>query len=94
MTSAADGARDGRGVRGMARGARWVRARAVQGVARGARWVRAVRWYLRELTGEAEYDRYCERHRRHHPLAPIPTRREYQTLRSRHREEHPQSRCC
>ncbi|MEU9265535.1 YbdD/YjiX family protein [Streptomyces sp. NPDC048251] len=63
-------------------------------MARGARWVRAVRWYLRELTGEAEYDRYCERHRRHHPLAPIPTRREYQTLRSRHREEHPQSRCC
>ncbi len=79
MTSAADGARRRRGARGMAR---------------GVRWVRAVRWYLRELTGEAEYDRYCERHRRHHPLAPIPTRREYQTLRSRHREEHPQSRCC
>ncbi|GCB50514.1 YbdD/YjiX family protein [Streptomyces sp. NL15-2K] len=58
------------------------------------RWYRSVRWYLRELTGEAEYDRYCERHRRHHPLAPIPTRREYQVLRTRHREEHPQSRCC
>ncbi|MFI5795667.1 YbdD/YjiX family protein [Streptomyces sp. NPDC051677] len=59
-----------------------------------ARWVRAVRWYLRELTGEAEYDRYCERHRRHHPLAPVPNRREYQVLRSLHREQHPQNRCC
>ena len=55
---------------------------------------RAVRWYLRELTGEAEYDRYCERHLRHHPLAPVPTPREYQALRARHREDHPQSRCC
>ncbi|MCX5599671.1 YbdD/YjiX family protein [Streptomyces phaeochromogenes] len=58
------------------------------------RWARAVRWYLRELTGEAEYDRYCERHLRHHPLAPVPTPREYQALRARHREDHPQSRCC
>jgi len=86
VTSAADGARDGRAARCVARGMRWVHA--VLGTARG------VRWYLRELTGEAEYDRYCERHRRHHPLAPVPTRRAYQTLRSRHREEHPQSRCC
>ncbi|MFI6567530.1 YbdD/YjiX family protein [Streptomyces sp. NPDC050534] len=56
--------------------------------------MRAVGWYLRELTGEAEYDRYCERHRRHHPLAPVPTRREYQVLRTLHREAHPQGRCC
>ncbi|MEV2214143.1 YbdD/YjiX family protein [Streptomyces sp. NPDC050997] len=48
----------------------------------------------RELTGETEYDRYCERQRRHHPLAPVPTRREYETRRTRHRETHPQSRCC
>ncbi|MFK4228011.1 CstA-like transporter-associated (seleno)protein, partial [Streptomyces sp. NPDC019890] len=33
---------------------------------RAARWARAVRWYVRELTGEAEYGRYCERYRRHH----------------------------
>ena len=57
-------------------------------------WAGRVRWYLRELTGEAEYDRYCERHRRHHPFAPVPTRREYQVLRALHREEHPHSRCC
>ncbi|UXY19037.1 YbdD/YjiX family protein [Streptomyces cynarae] len=57
-------------------------------------WAGAVRWYLRELTGEAEYDRYCERRRRHHPLAPVPTRREYEVLRTLHRETHPQGRCC
>jgi uncharacterized short protein YbdD (DUF466 family) len=59
--------------------------------ARTARWVR---WYLRELTGEPEYDRYCERHRRRHPDAPLPSRREYEVLRTHHRENHPQSRCC
>ncbi|MDX2529398.1 YbdD/YjiX family protein [Streptomyces europaeiscabiei] len=63
--------------------------------ARTARhWVRTVRWYLRELTGEAEYDRYCDRHRRHHPQAPVPTRREYDVWRTLRREEHPEGRCC
>ncbi|KFG01491.1 hypothetical protein IQ62_07305 [Streptomyces scabiei] len=57
-------------------------------------WVRTVRWYLRELTGEAEYDRYCDRHRRHHPQAPVPTRREYDAWRTLRREEHPEGRCC
>ncbi|MDX2545758.1 YbdD/YjiX family protein [Streptomyces sp. WI04-05B] len=55
---------------------------------------RHLRWYLRELTGEAEYDRYCERHLGRHPQAPVPTRREYEVLRTLHRETHPQSRCC
>jgi len=54
----------------------------------------ALRWYARELTGEAEYDRYCDRHQRHHPHAPVPTRREYEVLRTRNREQQPQSRCC
>ncbi|MFE1246999.1 YbdD/YjiX family protein [Streptomyces sp. NPDC058735] len=61
---------------------------------RAARWLRTVHWYVRELTGEAEYDRYCERYRRHHPQAPVPTRREYQVQRALHQETHPQSRCC
>ncbi|MFI6928746.1 YbdD/YjiX family protein [Streptomyces sp. NPDC050287] len=58
------------------------------------RWVRAVRWYLRELTGEAEYDRHCERHRRRHPGVPAPTRREYEVLRAARREGRPEGRCC
>ncbi|MFF3336125.1 YbdD/YjiX family protein [Streptomyces sp. NPDC002888] len=61
---------------------------------RAARWAGAVRWYLRELTGESEYDRYCDRHRQLHPECPLPTRREYEVLRTHHRETHPQSRCC
>ncbi|KUN90907.1 YbdD/YjiX family protein [Streptomyces caeruleatus] len=58
------------------------------------RRARAVRWYLRELTGEAEYDRYCGRHRLHHPLAPVPTRREYQVPRAAQQESRPAGRCC
>lgn len=53
-----------------------------------------IRRLLREVTGEAEYGRYCERHRRNHPRAPVPTRRQYEEMRTRHREEHPVSRCC
>ncbi|MET9832561.1 YbdD/YjiX family protein [Streptomyces sp. NPDC006385] len=56
--------------------------------------LRVLRWYARELTGEAEYDRYCERHRRRDPRTPVPTRRQYEALRTLHREQHPQSRCC
>ncbi|MBB6417549.1 YbdD/YjiX family protein [Streptomyces sp. AK010] len=55
---------------------------------------RAVRWYLRERTGESENDRYCLRWQRRHPHAPRPTRREYQVLRTRHQEARTQSRCC
>ena len=61
---------------------------------RAVRWVQAVRWYLRELTGEAEYDRYCEQHRRHHPYAPVPTYRQYQQQRTVHQETHPKNSCC
>ena len=53
-----------------------------------------LRWYVREFTGEAEYDRYCERHRLAHPQAPVPTRREYEVLRTRQQELRPGSRCC
>ncbi|MFF4584809.1 CstA-like transporter-associated (seleno)protein [Streptomyces sp. NPDC001388] len=53
-----------------------------------------VLWYARELTGEAEYDRYCARHRRHHPHAPVPSRREYQRMRTTRREYESPGRCC
>ncbi|MFF8955541.1 YbdD/YjiX family protein [Streptomyces sp. NPDC014894] len=58
------------------------------------RGLRAVHWYLRELTGESAYDRYCERHRREHPGAEPPTPREFQRLLVRRQEERPRSRCC
>jgi uncharacterized short protein YbdD (DUF466 family) len=53
-----------------------------------------VRWYLRELTGEAGYDRYVERHRRTHPGTPALSRREYERRRVSRLDENPGTRCC
>ena len=53
---------------------------------------RGVRWYLREWSGEARWDRYleeCEQHG-HPPLS----RREYERRRSDAAERNPASRCC
>lgn len=49
--------------------------------------LRQLHWYVRELTGEADYERYCARH------SPAPTRREYERIRARH-QEGPPTRCC
>ncbi|CAL9606082.1 MULTISPECIES: YbdD/YjiX family protein [Streptomyces] len=61
---------------------------------RAARLLRGVRWYLREFSGEADYERFRLRHLREHPGEPVPSWRDYERQRARHREEHPQSRCC
>jgi uncharacterized short protein YbdD (DUF466 family) len=53
-----------------------------------------LRWYLRELTGEAQYDHYLERHRREHPDQPAMTRREFERWRIDRSEPTPGSRCC
>lgn len=59
-----------------------------------ARLLSGVRWYLREISGSAAYDRFCRRHLHQHPDTPVPSRRAYERLRARQREERPQSRCC
>lgn len=59
----------------------------------GSAW-RGVRWYLRELSGEAAYDHYLERHRREHPGEPAMTRREFERWRIDHSDPEPGSRCC
>ncbi|MFF2410363.1 YbdD/YjiX family protein [Streptomyces sp. NPDC058092] len=59
-----------------------------------ARLLRGIRWYLREISGAADYDRFCRQHEHHYPGETVPTRRAYERLRARHREENPQSRCC
>ncbi|MBW8804419.1 MAG: YbdD/YjiX family protein [Catenulisporales bacterium] len=58
------------------------------------RALRFLHWYLGEISGDAAYDRHVDRHRREHPGAPAPSRREYERDRARHREHHPASRCC
>lgn len=57
-----------------------------------ARAGRGVRWYVRECSGEARWDRYieeCERHG-HPPMS----RREFERRRSDAVEQNPASRCC
>jgi uncharacterized short protein YbdD (DUF466 family) len=53
-----------------------------------------VRWYLRELTGETQYDRYVERHTREHAGTPPLSRREFERRRIDGQEPRPGSRCC
>ena len=60
------------------------------------RVLRGVRWYVRELTGESAYDRYVAHVRRDHPLAPVPTRRAFERMRTDRQESDPRQgfRCC
>lgn len=56
------------------------------------RAVGGLRWYVRELSGEAKWDEYVEHCRRHgHP--PM-TRREFERRRADQAEAAPQARCC
>ena len=53
---------------------------------------RALRWYVRQLTGEAKWDEYLARcqARGDEPT----TRRAFERHRDEHRESNPQARCC
>ena len=53
-----------------------------------------VRWYLREVSGESNYERYVEHMRRDHPGQPVMSRRDYERRRQDYREENPRARCC
>ncbi|MEV6873233.1 YbdD/YjiX family protein [Amycolatopsis sp. NPDC051128] len=59
-----------------------------------ARALHLVRWYVGELTGDAEFARHCARLRQLHPDQPVPTRRAYELARSRRRDHRPIDRCC
>lgn len=51
------------------------------------------RWYLRELTGEGEYERYAA-WQRTHPHLPALSRQEYDRLRMDRQDSTPGARCC
>ncbi|MFJ9636369.1 YbdD/YjiX family protein [Streptomyces sp. NPDC101178] len=55
-----------------------------------------IRWYVREMTGEATYDRYVAHARSHDPDAPVMTRRAFERDRTDAREADPREgfRCC
>ncbi|MFF4501919.1 YbdD/YjiX family protein [Streptomyces sp. NPDC001401] len=60
------------------------------------RAIRGVRWYVRELTDESAYDRYAAHLRKGHPDAEVPSRREFERMRTDRQEADPQQgfRCC
>jgi hypothetical protein len=53
---------------------------------------RGIRWYLRQVSGEAKWDEYLER-ARHEGVVPI-SRRDFERHRSEHSEQSPRARCC
>ncbi|AIY18236.1 putative selenoprotein [Pimelobacter simplex] len=57
-----------------------------------ARAWRGVRWYVRELTGEARWDEYVERCARD-DVVPM-SRRAWERHRADAKEHDPQARCC
>lgn len=60
------------------------------------RLVGGVRWYVRELMDESAYDRYVTHVRRNHPEAEVPSRRDFERLRTARQEADPRQgfRCC
>jgi uncharacterized short protein YbdD (DUF466 family) len=55
-----------------------------------------VRWYVRELTDESAYDRYVAYLRKTRPGARVPSRREFERMRTDRQEADPRKgfRCC
>jgi uncharacterized short protein YbdD (DUF466 family) len=51
-------------------------------------------WYLREFSGEAEYDRYVAHRRKRHPGEPVMTPREFWRWRMDEKDRNPGARCC
>lgn len=49
--------------------------------------------FIRTLTGDNAYERYCHHHRAMHPDQPLPDRRSYYRERERRKWEGV-SRCC
>lgn len=52
------------------------------------------RWYVGQLMGDHDYQKYCNHLRIHHPNQPIPTEREYWRNRHAAADANPQARCC
>ncbi|UFQ20338.1 YbdD/YjiX family protein [Streptomyces huasconensis] len=55
-----------------------------------------MRWYVRELTGESAYERYVAHVRKDHPAAAVPSRRDFERMRTDRQESDPRQgfRCC
>ena len=53
-----------------------------------------VGWYLREVSGESDYERWVEHRREQHPGEPVMSRRDFECRRMDDRDSNPRARCC
>ena len=53
---------------------------------------RGIRWYLKQVTGEAKWDEYLDRCARE-DVEPM-SRRDFERHRAERKEKSPQARCC
>ena len=53
-----------------------------------------VTWYLKEVSGEADYDRYVAHRREEHSDEPVMCRADWERLRQDERDRNPRARCC
>ena len=53
-----------------------------------------VGWYLREVSGESDYERWVEHRREQHPGEPAMSRRDFECRRMDERDSNPRARCC
>jgi len=53
---------------------------------------RGIRWYLKQVTGEAKWDEYLE-HCLRHGVEPM-SRRAFERHRAEHMDKDPRARCC
>lgn len=67
------------------------RARVGAALARG--W-RGLRWYVKELVGENDYEHYVDHLRRHHPDTRPVSRREFERAKVDRLATDPGARCC
>jgi uncharacterized short protein YbdD (DUF466 family) len=58
------------------------------------RAVGAVRWYVRELIDESAYERYVTHARSHDPVVSVPSRREFERMRTDRQEADPSAGSC
>jgi uncharacterized short protein YbdD (DUF466 family) len=55
---------------------------------------RGLLWYLRELLGENDYDKYVAHLARQHPGTPPPSRRDFERAKTHRLERAVSARCC
>lgn len=56
--------------------------------------LKSIKWYVGELMGDHDYEKYCAHLAQHHPDREVPTAREYWRARYADQDANPGARCC